>query len=156
MKIKTAKQKNCADCGPTSLKMLSDYFNLGYSYKELAKMSNYTREEGMTTDKMIRTIEKMGLRVQAKHGNSWDNLNNKNTPENVIILLWMYNGYIEHYSVLEKVTEKRIYYADPYLGKIDWAKKHFFLKMWHNYKDFKYPTKSSDMQLRWMAVVSKK
>ena len=65
-------------------------------------------------------------------------------------------GYMGHFSVVEKVNKDFIELADPHTGKITKMKKIMFMRLWMDYDDMWYPIKNTDIQLRWMCVVSKK
>ena len=67
----------------------------------------------------------------------------------------MLNGYVGHYSVLDKVTSEHIYLADPEKSDIIKIPKFKFMRLWFDYEDIWYPQKTSDIQLRWLAVVKK-
>ena len=65
-------------------------------------------------------------------------------------------GYIGHFSVVEKVSKDSIILADPHDGKDVKMKKIVFMRLWMDYDDLWYPSKNTDIQLRWMCVVTKK
>ena len=98
-----------------------------------------------------------GLSVQEKANSTWVELLRLNKPNNVIVVSWMMKGYIGHFSVVEKVNKDSIELADPDTGKITKMKKIIFLRLWMDYevKEW-YPIKNTDIQLRWMCIVSKK
>lgn len=66
----------------------------------------------------------------------------------------MLRGYIGHFSVVEKVTDARIWIADPESGSLISFEKIAFLRLWLDYGENWYPRKVSDFKLRWMAVLS--
>ena len=71
----------------------------------------------------------------------------------------MLDGYIGHVSVVEKIDQKHIYLAEPTTGKVTKIERIKFLRLWLDYeaKDEvpMYPKSKSNIQLRWMVVVSK-
>ena len=155
MKIVPLKQKRKYDCGPASLRMAFNYFKLQMPYKKLVTLSGCNPEKGTTTKKMINAIKKMGLKAKSKYDATWKELKKNNKQNNVVIILWMLDGDTEHYSVVEKLTKRRIYFADPWRGRTIGVKKKYFMKMWVGYKKFKYPKTSDDVLLRWMCVINK-
>lgn len=68
----------------------------------------------------------------------------------------MLKGYIGHFSVLNHVTKTHIFVADPNVGRIVKMPKLVFLRLWLHYDELWYPIKNTDIQLRWMAIVSTK
>ena len=156
MKIKPIKQKDDSDCGPTSIQMILNYFKVPYTFKEIAKVSGYKKKGGLYNKDLVNAIEKFGLSVQEKANSTWADIGRFNKPDKVVIVSWMMKGYIGHFSVVEKVNKDSIQLADPDTGKITKMKKVIFLRLWMDYEKGWYPVKNTDIQLRWMCVVSKK
>ena len=154
MKIKPIKQKDSNACGPTSIKMVTDYFNMKISQKEINNLSKYKELDGMSNNDLVNTLKKLNLNVKHKNNVTWEELQSLNTTENVLIVSWMLKGYIGHFSVVEKVTKDAIFLADPVEGKIIKLNKILFMRLWLDYDDMWWPEKNTDIQLRWLAVVS--
>jgi hypothetical protein len=74
----------------------------------------------------------------------------------VVIVSWMLDGYIGHFSVVEAVTDEAIILAEPYAGKHITIQKLKFMRLWMGYDDMWYPIKNTDIRLRWMCIVKKK
>ena len=156
MKIYPLKQRDESACGPTAIEMVLKYFNIKHSYKEIATVSKYKEEEGLSNTDIVYTLKKFDLNVKEKINTQWSDLARYNKKNNVIILSWMLDGYIGHVSVLEKITKSHIYLADPHTGTTKKIKKIVFMRLWMDYDDMWYPVKNTDIQLRWMCVASKK
>lgn len=156
MKITPLKQWDESDCGPTSIHMAAQYFNLPYSLEQIAKISQYKKKDGLSNDDLVETSKKLGFAVRAKANAAWGDLMRSNTSNNVIIVSWMKYGYMGHFSVVERVGKDFIELADPEDGKISKMEKILFMRLWMDYDDMLYPSKNTDIQLRWMAVVSAK
>ncbi|OGZ73114.1 MAG: hypothetical protein A2908_01120 [Candidatus Staskawiczbacteria bacterium RIFCSPLOWO2_01_FULL_38_12b] len=157
MKIKPIKQRDDSACGPTSIQMILNYFKVPYTFKEIAKVSGYKKRGGLYNKDLVLAVEKFGLNVKEKANSTWADLGRFNKPNKVIVVSWMMKGYIGHFSVVEKVNKDSIELADPDTGKITKMKKIIFLRLWMDYevKEW-YPIKNTDIQLRWMCIVSKK
>ncbi len=155
MKIKVIKQRDAVACGPTCIKMASDYFNTGYTYKQIATITQYKKRGGLTNEQIASALKQAGLKTAVKKNSDWQDLKKNNIPEKVIIVCWMLKGYIGHVSVVEKVTQSHIYLADPEAGKIIKMQKLIFLRLWMDYDGLWYPKKNTDIRLRWIVVVSK-
>ena len=156
MKISVLKQQDDSDCGPTSIKMAADYLGFPISLKEIGKISQYKRKDGLTNADLVQTIKKLGLKVRAKTNASWADLRRLNTDDAVIIVSWMKYGYMGHFSVVDTVEKDFITLADPEFGTMEKMQKLIFMRLWLDYDDHWYAKKNTDIQLRWMAVVSKK
>ena len=157
MKIKPIKQRDDSACGPTSIQMILNYFKLPYTFKEITKVSGYKKKGGLYNKDLVLAIERFGLSVQEKANSTWADLTRLNKPDKVIVVSWMMKGYIGHFSVVEKVNKESIEFADPDTGKITKMKKIIFLRLWMDYEvSAWYPVKNTDIQLRWMCIVSKK
>ncbi|MDO8516409.1 MAG: cysteine peptidase family C39 domain-containing protein [bacterium] len=156
MKIKPLKQPNSSTCGPACIKMVAHFLGLTISMKRAIRLSGYKAQEGTSNEDIMSALKKLGLRVREKKNVAWGELRRSNKPSNAIIVSWMLNGTIGHVSVAEKVTATRIHLADSVKGKVIKLPKVDFMRLWIDYEPHWYPRKNTDIQLRWMAVVSKK
>lgn len=156
MKIKPIKQPDESACGPTSILMTSNYFGLNYSFDDVAKTSQYVERDGLSDDDLVETLLKLGFTVTQKDTVRWSELKNAHTDKSVVIVSWMLDGYIGHFSVVDEVTDDKIVLAEPQSGKLVTFEKMKFMRLWMGYDDMWYPVKNTDIKLRWMCVVKKK
>ena len=156
MKIELVKQWDSDSCGPASIIMALRHFNMPHTRKQVSSITNYKKEEGLTNSQLITALRSFNVRVKTKTKIDWNELMALSTPENVLIVSWMLNGYIGHFSVVEKVTQTHIFLADPVIGKVRKMQRLIFLRLWFHFGDRWYPEKNSDIELRWIAIVSKK
>jgi predicted double-glycine peptidase len=154
LKITPIKQPEEDACGPVALQIATTYFGKDISFEDLTLLIKYDREEGMSNEDMVKAVEKIGLEERVVTGASWEDLQSQNSPENIIIVSWMLNGYIGHFSVVNSVTDTHIYLNNPETGLIDAMEKIIFLRLWFDYDEHWYPEKNTDIQLRWMLVVT--
>ena len=159
MKVSPIKQRDSSACGPTCIEMTLKYFDVPHTVADIAKVTNYKKEGGMYNRQLVSVLQHYGLTVKTVKNTSWEKLMEVNTKDVVVILSWMLEGYIGHLSVLEKVDEKFIYLAEPTTGKLLKIEKKKFLRLWLDYEAQQeipmFPETKSDIQLRWMCVVSK-
>jgi len=156
MKITPLKQRDESDCGPTSIHMATQYFNLPYSFEQIANISQYKKKDGLSNQDLVETLKKLELVVRQKANATWRDLMRSNIPDKVIIVSWMKFGYMGHFSIVEKVDKDFIELADSLEGKIITMEKILFMRLWIDYDDMWYPSKNTDIQLRWMCVISVK
>ena len=154
MKIFPIKQRDASACGPTSIQMVLAYFKIPISYKKIGEVSRYKKRDGLSNNHLVETLREFHLDVREKSNATWGDLRRSNTVNQVIIVSWMKKGYIGHFSVVEKVTDKHIILIDPEEGKVRRMQKIIFMRLWMDYNDMWYPRKNSDIQLRWMSVIS--
>ena len=113
----------------------------------------------MYNKQIVSAFEVFGLKTKVSKNTTWGKLIESNTPDSVIVVSWMLDGYIGHVSVVDNIDEKNIYLAEPTTGKIRRIEKIKFLRLWLDYeaKDEvpMYPKSKSDIQLRWMVKVTK-
>lgn len=156
MKIKPIKQVDDTACGPTSILMVARYFKKPITFKEIASVSLYTERQGLSDDELVESLVNLSFSVKTSLNTTWSKLLKSNTDKNVIIISWMIDGYIGHFSVVDSVTENEIILADPKNGKFKKFEKIHFMRLWMSYDDMWYPAKNTDITLRWMCVVKKK
>lgn len=158
-KITPIKQRDASACGPTSIEMTLKYFDVPHTVSDITKVTGYKKEGGIYNKQLVSVLQHYGLKTKVLKNASWEQLVELNTKDSVIILSWMFDGYIGHISVLDKVDKDHIYLAEPTTGKILKMGKIKFLRLWLDYeakdKVSMYPETKSDIQLRWMCVVSK-
>ena len=139
--------------------MVLNYFKVPHTVSEITRVTNYKKQGGLYNTQLVEALKHFGLKTKVLKNVTWEDLEKHNQKENAVVLSWMLEGFIGHLSVLEKVNKKYIYLAEPTTGKIMKMEKLKFLRLWLDYEargtDTWYPEKNSDIQLRWMVVVSK-
>ena len=156
MKITPIKQPDDTACGPTCAQMILSYFKIPNTFKEIAKISQYKKRDGLSDKDFVETMDLLDLETVEVPNASWEQLHKANTKDKVVVVSWMKKGYLGHFSIVEKVNKDSIILVDPDEGKIVKLKKIIFMRLWMDYDDMAYPQKNTDIQLRWMCVVSKK
>lgn len=155
MKFRPLKQHTENDCGPTSIRMIAAYFGLPNVSRELARLTHRAREDGLSNTDLVTALRSLRLTVRSRPNNSWGDLILNNTPDHAIVVSWMLNGYIGHFSLVDKVSKTSIFLADPNRGSVIRLPRFVFLRLWFDYDGLWYPKRPNDIQLRWMAVVSR-
>ena len=138
-------------CGPTSLRMLFEYYGLKKSERELVKLTNCSIVNGTTADDLVRAAKYFGFDASYSDNNTWENLYNEVHKNGPVIVDW-FSQISGHYSPVYDVYKNEIVLADPEYGFIREMKKNEFLPLWFDFDTF-YPETQSDFFLRRMIVV---
>ena len=154
---------NSGMCGPASLKIVLDYYDIEKSEKELAKLCQVDKDLG-TDDKSIKkAAEKLGFKVIIKNNSNLKDIEKWLDKKVPVIVDWFTRGrqdYSEsdvsdgHYSVVAGIDEKYIYLQDPEIGKIRKMDRNDFLKVWFDFKG-KY-IKPDELIIRQSIIILKK
>jgi len=159
MKIKPIKQRDSSACGPTCIEMVLTYFDVRHTVKEIVKVTDYKQNDGMSNKDILASLKQFGFKTKSITNTSWEQLIKLNTPDVVLIVSWMLEGYIGHVSVIEKVTDTHVFLAEPTTGKILKVEKITFLRLWWDYealgRDIWYPETKADIQLRFVIAANK-
>lgn len=155
LKLHSIKQWDGNACGPASIEMTAGYLGVPLARATIAKVSRYRQRQGLSNVELVETLRDLGFGVRAKSLATWADLRAASrSQKSVAIVSWMLDGYIGHFSVVEKVTADGVYLADPLSGKIVRLQRIAFLRLWLDYDELWYPRTNGDIQLRWIAVVS--
>ncbi|MBU4274271.1 C39 family peptidase [Patescibacteria group bacterium] len=144
LKVKSFQETLHEDmCGPASLKMVLDYYNVEKTEKELAKMAGLKKGLGVDDKGIKKVAEKLGFKVVIKNNNSFKDIQKWLDREIPIIVDWFTRGrndYSEsetadgHYSVMAGLDDKFIYLQDPEIGKMRKIKRDDFMRVWFDFK----------------------
>ena len=115
------KQLDAMDCGPTCLRMIAKHYGKHFSLEHLRQLS-YIDREGVSLLGISEAAEKVGFRTRAYR------LSFKALKKELVlpaIVHWNQN----HFVVVYKITNNKVFVADPASGKITYTHKEF-LKHW--------------------------
>jgi ABC-type bacteriocin/lantibiotic exporter with double-glycine peptidase domain len=125
------------------------------SYKDISQVTDYKRKEGLSNTDLTVALKELGFKVSESANTSWDDLKKEvNKKDNVVIVSWMLDGVMGHFSVVKSVNDTHIVILDPNAGKAVKIPRVKFMRLWIDYDEMWYPEKNTDIQLRWCAVVS--
>jgi ATP-binding cassette subfamily B protein len=118
--FKFYKQLDKMDCGPSCLKMVAKHYGEVYSVEFLRDKSAISNQ-GVTLYGLSKAAENIGFRT----------LNAKVNFDNLHKLIFPFIAYWNksHFVVVYKMDDKKVYLADPAIGKLSY-KKEEFLKHW--------------------------
>lgn len=130
-------------CGPASLKMVFDYYEIEKSEEEIAKLCGTTENSGTDDQGIKKAAESLGLKAEIKNNATFKDIRewlNKKIP---VIVNWFTRGRIDyddsqvpdgHYSVVVGLDDKFIYLQDPEIGKLRKIQRNDFMKVWFDFK----------------------
>jgi ATP-binding cassette subfamily B protein len=111
------KQLDSADCGATCLRMVARHYGRHYSLEYLRQLS-YLDREGVSLMGISDAAEKIGLRtLGVKTGF-------KRLSED-IPLPCVAHWQQDHFVVVYKIANAKVYVADPKVGKIELDEQEF-------------------------------
>ena len=134
---------NAGMCGPASLKIVLDYYDIEKSEKELAKLCRHNKNLGVDDEKIKRVAGSLGFKVKIKNSSNFKDIENWLDKKVPVIVNWFTKGRQEysesevsdgHYSVVAGLDEKYIYLQDPEIGKIRKIKRDDFMRVWFDFK----------------------
>ena len=133
--MKLIKQFDETDCGAACLAMLASHFGSHLSITKIREVAG-TDREGTSLKGMLEAAKKLNLDAKAVKGN--EQIFSKKFPVPLVAHLQYQNGN-NHFVVIAKINEKRVWIYDPSLGKISYEKENF-LKIWSGYLILVSPT----------------
>jgi len=110
------RQYDSMDCGPTCLRMIAKFYGKSYHLQTIRDRSYLTRE-GVSLLGISDSAESIGFKTLAARVN-YKKLSEVPLP---CIAHWKQN----HFVVIHKVTNSRIYIADPAYGLLTYTPKDF-------------------------------
>jgi ABC-type bacteriocin/lantibiotic exporter with double-glycine peptidase domain len=129
-------------CGPSSLKIVFDFYGLDVAEKRLAQLCETNREFGTNIKKMKKVSEDFGFKFKIQDNSSFSDIENwlkKGVP---VIVDWFTRGRNDysdsdvadgHYSVVVGLDDKYIYLNDPEIGRIRKIKRFDFMIVWFDF-----------------------
>jgi predicted double-glycine peptidase len=139
-------------CGPASLKIALQHFEINKTEKELIKLTK-CREKGVELEDLLKIAKKFGLKGFVKEKSSITEIRKYLRKKYAIIVGW-FHGDDGHYSVVSKIDRENIYLQDPELGHQRAMRIDQFRRIWFDFPGEYIKTKK-DLQLRKMLVLYK-
>ena len=139
--MKLIKQFDESDCGAACLAMIASHFGSHLSITKIREAAG-TDREGTSLKGMLEASKKLNLDAKAVKGN--EQIFSPKFPAPVIAHLQYQNGS-NHFVVISKINEKRVWVYDPAIGKVSY-KKEEFLEFWSGYLILITPTPDFEVQ----------
>ena len=118
-------QLDAMDCGPTSLKIVAQYYGKHYSLQNLRERCHITRE-GVSLLGISDAAESIGFRTTGVKM-TWEQLREKATLP--CIVLWNQQHFVVVYKIVKIHNDWEIHISDPAAGLLKYREAQF-LKSW--------------------------
>lgn len=113
------------DCGPTCLKMITQYYGKKYDIENLRNRCHITRE-GVSLLGISDAAESIGLRTKGVRL-TWEQL--RDETHLPCIVHWSQSHFVVVYNIAERCQRHNVFVADPAHGLLKY-KENDFLKNW--------------------------
>lgn len=127
MKLLVYKQKTKWTCGPACLKIVLNYFGIKKDESELKKLLGTTKKDGTSQKNFLIFLKKEGIDFIAKKGANFREIKKYLKKGFIVVVSFWIPYYKEsHYSIVKKITSKRIYLHDTWFGPNHSYRLNFF------------------------------
>ncbi len=133
--MKLIKQFDGNDCGAACIAMICRYYKSYNSITQIRKIAG-TDRNGTSLRGILQACKNLSLDAKAVKGNS--EVLNGEFPVPFIAHV-VYEAGWNHFVVVYKISEKKVYVADPAGSKIKYRREDF-LKIWSGYSVLVSPT----------------
>lgn len=129
-------------CGPASMKIVLDFYNIVKSEAELAECMGVTKNLGTDEKGIVRVAESFGFKTEVKNKSTFSDIEawlKRGVP---IIVNWFTRGRSDysdsevadgHYSVAIGLDDEHIYLQDPEIGGVRKITRNDFMKVWFDF-----------------------
>ena len=121
MRFPNYTQLDAMDCGPTSLRIVAQYYGRHYSLQNLRERCHLTRE-GVSLLGISDAAESIGFRTTGVKI-TWEQLRDQaNMP---CIVHWNQQHFVVVYKIARKRGKWRVYVSDPASGLLEYSEEQF-------------------------------
>lgn len=110
-------QHDQMDCGPTCLRMIAAFYGKHYTLNEMREISFITHL-GVSMLGISMAAENLGFHTIGVQISFWQLVKEARLP---CIVHWNQ----QHFVVVYRITQKNVWIADPFAGKIKYSKEEF-------------------------------
>jgi predicted double-glycine peptidase len=123
------KQKNDWTCGPAVARVLLYYYDNRMDIQEVVKGLKTTRS-GTTNASLMRFLKKNAVKFRVKKQAALEDIRKYLKKNWVVVAYWIPSHKESHYSIVKKITAKRIYFHDTWFGSNHSYDAGYFFKNW--------------------------
>lgn len=120
-KIPFIRQEDAKDCGPVCIAMICKFYNKKVSLEKLRKIAG-TDKNGTNLFGLIELGQSLGLDLTGVQAESTKNLYEIHHP---CIAHIVNNKGLEHFVIIEKVVNDKVYIVDPDIGRYSTSLNQF-------------------------------
>ena len=124
------KQPNGWTCGPAVARILLHYFDAKMDISEIVKKLRTTPRRGTGNVNLLRLLGENGVKFRVKENAAAKDLKKYLKNHWVVVAYWIPSHKESHYSIVKKITSKRIYFHDTWFGANHSYSIRYFLKNW--------------------------
>ena len=132
-------QLDAMDCGPTSLRIVAQYYGRHYSLQNLRERCHLTRE-GVSLLGISDAAESIGFRTTGVKI-TWEQL--RDAALLPCIVHWNQQHFVVVYKIEKKRGKWRVYVSDPASGLLEYSEEQF-LKAWIQIRELPDAADQSD------------
>ena len=132
LQIKPFRQR-IGFCGPVSLKIILEYFDIKKTEKETANLCGYKKSEGVEAKNILRAAKKLGLKGFIKDYSGIKDIRNYVLKKKIPVIVDWFSTDEGHYSVVVDVDKENIYLQDPELGHPRAMRINDFNRVWFDF-----------------------
>jgi len=138
MVLEYLEQKTAYTCGATVMAMALRKFGIRKSEKQLVRLLKTNKVRGTWHRDMVRVVEKYNLSyIVTRDGTINDLKYFMKSKHTVIVCYYFPKEKFDHYSIIKKITSKKIYFYDPWFGPNHSYTISYFNKIWRGDPLFK-------------------
>ncbi|MBI2669564.1 MAG: hypothetical protein HYX20_00205 [Candidatus Yanofskybacteria bacterium] len=138
------KQKNDWTCGPAVARILLHYYDTKMDIRKIVKELRATPRRGTGNVNLLRLLGKNGIKFRVKEHAAAKDLKKYLKNHWVVVAYWIPTHKESHYSIIKKITSKRIYFHDTWFGTNHSYALKYFVKNWWD-----------EEAVRWLLAVKK-
>lgn len=139
MRFPNYTQLDAMDCGPTSLRIVAQYYGRHYSLQNLRERCHLTRE-GVSLLGISDAAESIGFRTTGVKI-TWEQL--RDAALLPCIVHWNQQHFVVVYKIALKRGKWRVYVSDPASGLLEYSEEQF-LKAWIQIRELPDAADQSD------------
>ncbi len=139
-------------CGPASLKMVLDFYDVIKTEKELAELTHCTSDTGTTSEMLVEAAKSLGLSAVQKDSTELEELRSLVVDQETPVIVAWFSVDDGHYSVVVDMDNENIYLQDPSLGSLRSMRLDTFKRLWFDFPNDFIQT-NDELIIRRMIVI---
>ena len=129
-------------CGPASLKIVLSYYGVDKSEAELAQLTDWDPNFGVSNENIAKAARSLGFTVEIKNESSFADIEKWLAKGVPVLVDWFTRGRPDyddsevaegHSSVVVGLDDDHIYLQDPEIGGLRKITRDNFLKVWFDF-----------------------